>query len=408
MNRIRGFEACVILLAVACLESSVFAAGWQIDPYMKAKASFDDNVRFVDLNPKESSVGILELGADFKNESEIVKTELRPRIRYSGYASEGDLSNDAQFLDFSTRSNGERSSPSLDINLTRDNALDQLGSNDAAINPVLVNKQRDRWRVKPEWSYRFSEQDALDLSLEVDSVSYDDPAGTSLVDYVNQIANLSYVRSLSEIKDFTVRLSQTQYESDPNGSTHSDGTLIPAISADTTGIELGITNEFTERTKGSVFIGGENTDSSERVEGVKQHSGLTVEATVDHETAKNTASVGLSRGIVPGLDGIVRNQDSLWVKFDRVVDVKFGWGIDVFIRQSKAINQVGAEDIDFYSFEPSLTWSLTNSWSLVGTYRVSFQEFSQSGGEADRNELGLSIEYRRPPREQLELPIEEP
>lgn len=395
----------MLVLAVAGLDSSVFAAEWQVDPFMKVTARFDDNVRFSILDAKSSTVGVVELGADFKNESEIVKTELSPRIQYSGYASDSDLTNDAQFLDFSTRSVGERSTPSLDINLSRDSALDNIVSSS-----VLVNEQRNRWVVTPAWHYRFTEQDALDLSLKVDSLSYEDAVGTSLVDYVNQTAQLSYIRSFTEINDFEVRLSQTEYESDPNGAVNSDVDKTPKekVSADTTGVEIGITNEFSKRTKGSFYIGGESTEvlgsangGVSRDLGPTKNTGLTLKAVLDHETEADKGSITLFSGVVPSPDGIIRDQDSLQVHFERLMNVKFGWGVDVLLQRSESIDRKVVEDLNYYNFEPSLTWNLTQAWKLVGTYAVSLREFDQSSGEADRNELGLSIEYRRPPREEL-------
>ena len=407
MNRIKGFNAYALVFAVACLDSSVFAAEWQIDPFMKATARFDDNVRFSILDAKSSTVGIFELGADFKNESDVVKTELSPRIQYSGYASDGDLSNDAQFLDFSTRSAGERSTPSLDINLSRDSALDNIA--DAGVGSVLVNEQRNRWVVRPAWHYRVTEQDALDLSLKVDSLSYKDAAGTSLVDYVNQTAELSYIRSFTEINDFEIRFSQVEYESDPNGAINSDKTPKEKVSADTTGVEIGITNEFTKRTKGSFYIGGESTEvlgsadgDVSRDLGPTKNTGLTLKAVLDHETEADKGSITLFSGVVPSADGIIRDQDSLQVHFERLMNVKFGWGVDVLLQRSESIDRDVVEDLNYYYFEPSLTWNLTQAWKLVGTYTTSLREFDQNSGEADRNELGLSIEYRRPPREQLE------
>ena len=407
MNRIKGLNAYALVLAVACLDSSVFAAEWQIDPYMKATARFDDNVRFSVLDAKSSTVGVIELGADFKNESEVVKTELNPRIHYSGYASDGDLSNDAQFLDFSTRSVGERSTPSLDINLSRDSALDSIA--DAGVSNVLVNEQRNRWTVKPAWHYRFTEQDALDLSLKVDSLSYEDAAGTSLVDYVNQTAQLSYIRSFTEINDFEIRFSQTEYESDPNGAVNSDKTPKEKVSADTTGIEIGVTNQFTQRTKGSFHIGGESTEvlgsangGISRNLGPAKNTGLTLRAVLDHKTEADTGSITLFSGVVPSLDGVIRDQDSLQIQFERLMNVKFGWGVDVLLQRSESIDREVVEDLNYYYFKPSLTWNLTQAWKLVGAYTVSLREFDQNSGEADRNELGLSIEYRRPPREELD------
>ena len=406
MNKIKGFNVYMLVLAVAGLDSSVFAAEWQVDPFMKVTARFDDNVRFSILDAKSSTVGVVELGADFKNESEIVKTELSPRIQYSGYASDSDLTNDAQFLDFSTRSVGERSTPSLDINLSRDSALDNIVSSS-----VLVNEQRNRWVVTPAWRYRFTEQDALDLSLKVDSLSYEDAVGTSLVDYVNQTAQLSYIRSFTEINDFEVRLSQTEYESDPNGAVNSDVDKTPKekVSADTTGVEIGITNEFSKRTKGSFYIGGESTEvlgsangGVSRDLGPTKNTGLTLKAVLDHETEADKGSITLFSGVVPSPDGIIRDQDSLQVHFERLMNVKFGWGVDVLLQRSESIDRKVVEDLNYYNFEPSLTWNLTQAWKLVGTYAVSLREFDQSSGEADRNELGLSIEYRRPPREELE------
>jgi hypothetical protein len=389
---------------------------------MQATARFDANVRFSILDAESRSVGIYDLGADFKNESEVVKTKLSPRIHYSGYASDGDLSNDAQYLDFSTRSVGERSTPSLDINLSRDSALDSIA--DAGVNRVLVNEQRNRWRVTPAWHYRFTEQDALDLSLEVDSLSYEDATGTGLVDSVIQTTKLSYIRSFTEINDFEIRFSRAEYESDPNGAINAENKLKDKVSADTTGVEIGITNEFTKRTKGSFYIGGESTEVLKSTEdlgsenvgesrdlGPTKNTGLTLKAVLDHKTEADTGSITLSSGVVPSQDGVVRDQDSLQIHFERRMNVKLGWGVDALFQRSESIGREVVEDLNYYYLEPSLTWNLTQAWKLIGTYRLSLRDFDQDTGEADRNELGLSIEYRRPPREeleQLEQPLEQP
>jgi hypothetical protein len=404
MNRVQGLAALVLSLVSVCLSPALLAVEWQIDPYAKATGRFDDNIQFTTDDPKDSFVGVFEVGADLRNESEIVKTMVSPRIRYSGYTSDGDLNNDEELLTFSTRSNGERSTPSLEINLARDSALSQRNDindsliNSALANTALVNKQRIRWAVRPAWSYRLTERDKIDLSLRVESVSFDDTEGTNLFDYVNQTAEFAYVRSISETKDIITHVYQKQYESDQRDS-----------KADTVGAELGISNLFTERTKGSVFLGGQTTDSSQ-AQSKETNSGVTVRGIINHDTEVNKASVELSREIVPSAVGDVRSQDSFRLRFDSRVNIKLSWAVDCLFQQSEAVNKktlntdiTTAENTNYYYFEPSLSWSLTQSWKLTGSYRVSLREFDTTRWSADRNELSLSIEYRRPLREELEL-----
>jgi hypothetical protein len=408
MKRLQSLAALVLSFASVCLSPTLLAVEWQVDPYAKATGRFDDNIQFTTDDPKDSFVGVFEVGADLKNESEIVKTMVSPRIRYSGYTSDGGLSNDEEFLTFSTRSNGERSTPSLEINLARDSALSQRNdindslTNSALVNTALVNKQRVRWAVRPAWSYRLTERDKIDLSLRVESVSFDDTEGTNLFDYVNQTAELGYVRSISETKDIITHVYQKQYESDQRNS-----------KADTVGAELGISNLFTERTKGSVFVGGQSTDSSQ-AQSKETNSGFTVRGIINHDTEVNKASAELSREIVPSVVGDVRSQDSFRLRLNSRVNIKLSWAIDFLFQQSEAVNKktlntdiTTVEDTNYHYFEPSLSWSLTQSWKLTGSYRVSLREFDRTRGSADRNELSLSIEYRRPPRAELELPPED-
>jgi hypothetical protein len=393
MGKIKA-RSSLAMAAAVCLSSGLHAAEWQIDPYAKATTQFDDNIRSTSDNPEDSFVGILELGAMFSNESEIVKTTLSPRIRSSSYSSDSDLNNNAQLLDFSTRSVGERSTPSLDINLSRDSSL--TSELEGAAGNVSVNKRRTRWSVMPAWSYKLTGQDALDISLQVESTSFDDVDAESLFDYDYQIAALAYVRSLSEIKDFTARLYQKQYAADEIES-----------ESDTMGIELGLSNKFTERTVGSLFLGGQATDS-EIDQKKESNSGFTVRAVIDHETEVNKASVSLSRAVEPTSMGDVRNEDALRASWVSRVNVKLEWGLDALLQQNERVSEAGDfADQNFYFVEPKLMWNLTQEWKLTGIYRVSLREFDADLGDTDRNELGLSIEYRRPPREQLETPPDE-
>ena len=385
MNSFKRCLPYVSSMAFVCLSSSIFAGEWQVNPYAKATAKFDDNVRFVADNPEDTFKGIIELGAFLQNDSEAVKTTLSPRISFSGYSSQSDLNSDEQVLDFSTRAIGERSSPSLNIRLSRDSTLTSE-LEDAGY--VSVNKQRTRWFVNPAWSYRLTQRDALNLSLQVQSISYDDVVNERLFDYDYQTARLAYVRTINESIDFSTRLYQSQYVADRAGR-----------KADVTGIEAGVSNKFNERTRGSIYVGGNTTDTE--TDGQKEsNSGFTMSAAIDYRTELQKISAGLSRAVLPSSAGDVRNDDTLKLDYDRRVNEVMGWGIDFLFQQRKPVsdNDSSVAERDYYYLGPYLTWKLSQEWKLTGSYRISFQKFDQGDSDADRNELGLSIEYRKPTR----------
>ena len=374
----------LLLMVVSSIYSACWAGGWTYEPFASAALTYDDNVRLTSANEETSTGGEFEVGVELMNDSEVSHTVLRPRFRFNKYASEGDLDTNELFLTLSTSFQGERSTLGLSANLNRESSisteLQDTGN-------VAVNRQRNLVSVSPQWRYRLSPRNTIDLGGVIQSVRWPDDKDNFLNEYNNNEVSIGFTRALSPLLEFKSKAYQKSFDSIETG-----------FEAATTGVDVGLSRKFSERTQGSFSVGGWRSDLTNDT-GKDQISGASAKLDVQHQTTLANVDVRLVRDLVPSSLGDVREDTKLGVGVEFRATEKMSWGMNGSWQQSStAGGLVSSLDRTYYEATPYLAWRLNRQLRLKASFQITQQDIDQSAGKQNRNKLFVSLEYRQDKR----------
>jgi len=354
-------------------------ADWHVEPFAKASALFDDNIRFSSTDSTSSTGFLTEAGVNFKSENDAIKTSISPRIVYRGYVDDSDLATFDQFLDLSTTSFGERSDLGLNLRFANDSTLTSE-EEDSGI--TFLNKRRRFMSMEPSWRYLISPLTSVEVRYRFDASQYQDSGEFGLNDYDFQIATGDFERRVAEDKDIIVRTYYQRYK-----------VLELTNKASSAGLELGYEQQFTRRMKGSFFIGGVSTEST--ISG-KTDTSSSVSASVSIVYDAERAHLGLryESDIVPSSTGEVFLQNRLAGIIRGNLSAKVLWGFEVIVQGRSTINDNSSQsDRTYYRVEPSLGWKLNREWVVQGIYTYAGQD--EEGADVKRNQVYIGFEYRK-------------
>ena len=355
-------------------------ADWHIAPFAKASLLFDDNIRFSGSDPESSTGYFLEAGVGFKSESEAIKTSVRPRIAYRGYAEDSDLSTFDQFLDFSTISFGERSDLGLKLRFANDSTLTSE-EEDSGI--TFLNKRRRFVSMEPNWRYRLSPLTSVKVRYRFDGSQYEDSGEFGLNDYDFQVATADFERRLAEDKDFVVRTYYQRYN-----------VLELTNKASSTGLELGYKQQFTPQVRGSFFIGGVSTEST--IAGkTDTSSGVSASMNVAYDAERVKLDARYEAGVAPSSTGEVFLQNRLAGNVRGILSAALSWGVGVTLLDRSTMNDNSNQlDRTYFRIEPKLGWKLNREWFVRARYTYAGEK-REGGADAERNQVYLGVEYRK-------------
>jgi hypothetical protein len=389
----------LLTLTAACVTN---AAEWKIDPRIKLRAGYNDNIT-LRVDDEVSSPEIdLAPSARFSYET--------PRSGISGdlgfevrrYPDESDLNDEIGRLDLSSFYQMERSQLGFNVDLTKDTTLD---SQLEATGVVLKRVDRRRASLNPTWRYSLNERTSTELGYTYTTVDYDDDEDSGFVDYDVNLGELSLTRLMSERLKGTLMAYYGQTENDAK------------VKSTYAAVQGGFEYRFSETVSGSLFGGIRRTESEATrntfvpiiddennlifipvSSGTKEDDyGYLFSASVQKDFLRGTMQFSATRDVTPQVSGFLLQVTRLrWNNLYRFSEILSG-ELNMSYYQSEGAGDAGiARDRNYYQIEPRFNWRFREFWVLSGSYRYREQTIDNVNDDAVQNAAYLTLRYDWP------------
>lgn len=370
-----------------------------VEPSVSARLFYDDNAALT-IKPHDFSAGSELLGAlRVSRETAAMKLQGIARLNMLVDAG-GDVyrDKDNQLLSLAFTKKGEVSRWKLNGSWRRDSIIRSVSviedmdenvaqdpDDDVDAGLVHVSVRRNRFVLKPSWSYRFSPRSEVNAGYGFDRVTFGDTRDTSLSDYENQSLFGSYFYRITERDQITTTLGMSQYRTD-------------SINRDYDGYNalVGLKHSYSETASGHFQIGWQETSYSDSF-GSRETSNYLFRISGEKRTGLMKFSLRLSRSTFASGAGDVVNSDVLLFNMSRELSEKMRFSLRMKAFQNESIREDSpAANRRYMSIAPTLVWKITPYWSADASYRYRRQKRDTDARSAESNAVYLSLRYSYP------------
>jgi hypothetical protein len=387
----------VVLVGLASAGSSVaIAADWSVEPKVALSAVYDDNHRLTEppVDPVEVAGAALDalvvLGVDTPRTS----FDFVPRFQTDFFPDDSEEETESISLRLDLDHRTEKASLGVAANYYDEDLLwgflpvarasDELG------NPVLgedidsssVVNERQRFDIRPEFSYAVTPRWAVDLAMEYIDVDYSKTVEDESVpyQYFNTSAGLRY--RLSDTSDVTIRGGFGRYE--PEGDVDTNG--------------YGVNAEWSRRASetSEVYLrGGFNrVEIADSAGDLDWESGFSGGGGVRWQFEVTSILVDATHYLDPNSTGSVVTRDQLQFWLSRRFAPMFSMHIGARGIQDRAVGDASEfRDRKYATGTLGLDWRFTRQFSLVAGYTYVWREYEDRPSAADSNALRLGVVY---------------
>jgi hypothetical protein len=390
--------ACLLHLVLATsllLASGLAAAQWRVEPIIKVGGEYDDNATLDDFTDQEITLQgyLLEGTLDMRYASQLTSFNFTPRVLSRNYSDNPEYEStdvfvnsrfdrQMQFSSIGFRVNYDqqtvRTAERADADLDSDDPDDITGDDSGRVGLI---GDREKWRITPNWAYRFSESSTISAELDYFDVNYDDVFADLLTDYTDARLNVSFRPGYSERSAFLMTATGRHMESDRLGTTSVDGA----------GLLVGLDRTLSQTTRVSAMVGVENTDDD--TDAVSEVVG-NVTLIRNLETINILAQY--RRSISASGAGRVSSRDQINVNFNRRLNQKISAGIGISAYHSQGLGDtVSIDDRDYVQLRTMFSWYLTPAFVVEADYRYTILDRGDAVGErANSNHVTLWFIYQ--------------
>jgi len=344
------------------ITTNTHALYWQNNYGVDLEVGTDDNYFLTSSNETDTNFSKLSLfvGADGSTETSSVL--FLARVNGNNYSDKSidDSLTSAVSLAMSNR--GERLDPGLDISYTNASTFESQLLDTG----VRVDGRTKTWRVAPDLSYRLTERNTLLMGLSFKDVSYNT---TSLIDYQDNAAFLSWGYGLNETSNISANVAYSRYEPD----------TVNVVSTDTASISLGYELRPTEATTYNFRFGYSDVDGPAGTQSSRVYS-----VDINHQRDElNSFTLNASQIYEPDSLGSVRIVNRL--------DLGWAHAFTEKLQGLLSVDYVHDDFRDYYEVKPGLRYHMTEHLSLAGDYR--FRREERTAGNAESDALFITLSY---------------
>ncbi len=394
---IRASFVCLLLTSGASE-----AAEWKIDPTLRFRAGYNDNLRMAVNNEISTAEATFSPSAVFSVATPTSGISGNLGFDFRRYEEDSDLDDNNASLDVRTFHNMERSRLGLDLGFTKDTTLDsQLEATGLAFDRI----PRQRINISPNWSYSIGERTRVSASYGYTDVEYSNSNRTRFVNYDVNSAQVALTRVLNEKTTASLTLSGSKSNNDND------------VESTNANLQGGASYRFSETLSASLFIGVRRTEvdfsqtsqipifSGNTIIGFvpltqdisNSDWGSTFSASITKAFLRGETSVSASRDISNDIDGqpieATRLRSTSLYRFSEILSAS----LNLEFNNSQSNNNVGSSlNRDYYQIEPTFSWAMKKFWSLSGSYRYRKQTFDDIKDDATQNAAYLTLTYRWP------------
>src|SRR5690606_23786419 len=255
---------------------------------------------------------------------------------------------------------------------------------------TFQRRQRDLWRIQPEFRMSFTELTALALELRYQDVSYDEEEPGTAVDYRNMYVDAAIQRELSPYNRLEFAVFGSRY--DPS---------IDGRETDAVGARIGYQQSTSDISTWFVEVGAQETRRDSLSEPGVELSDTSFLWNIGYRRALQVTTWRLDLGqqVTPSGSGNLVERDLYRVSMEHQLDPRWRLHLSAVYLRSDAVateSGVTSSDRDYAQGRVALGFRLTPAWTVQGLYALTYQDFANIPGDAQEHEVRLSFIYRPP------------
>jgi hypothetical protein len=410
---------------VLVLSASPALAYWEIIPQVDAGITYEDNPRYISDESvdagsvlREDATGVFtELQLDLTYKTPATELNLHPRVRESNYLeSNKDLNEDDRYLDVLAARSGELGYAAFRGRYQetgiRTNEFESATPENPDEPPTVTGASgrfsedtQEIWSFQPSLNYQLSPRNVVGLSgLWTESVyDEDETIGVGVnnyVDYDYSSVELSMRHVLDPKNVFVVAL---------NGGSFStkDPESVLVNSTDSFGITAAYERTISETLTGSLTVGinRSSIDIETNAGGIplasNEERNFIGSLEVRKRSERTTLNFSVGSQIAPRSDGTEVIQEQLRFYVDRRLGARLDGSLGVLYSIESAVgeaapNVLTRQDRDYFTVDAGLSWRLTETLSVYGTYSYLSDTTDVITGNIHQtnNRLYLGVRYR--------------
>lgn len=388
----------VAVVAVLCTGRTI-AAETFVQPEVELRAEYSSNFDLDPVTNDESDTygGVADLSALIGIATPRSETSIRPRIKLQEYADRDDIQRFEGFLDLKSEYESERSSLTVFGQYNRQDAvnaelpdaefddLDPIDPTTPESGRSRAGETRERFDVRPTYSYQLSERTAVGAGLLYQAVRYSSQAPLNRVDY-DYLQGEGFLRwAVDPRSDLSVRVYASSYDA-TEGLNQTDAL----------GGGLGMSRRWSEMAGTEIEIFYERNETVYDLVQVEESTtgwGANLSSYKKGEVDAWRFTVG--RSFTPNGRGGKSVSDQVRVQYDRKLHDRLELRGAARYIADESLTQPGSSGNQTYSrLEVSLKWLMSTSWYLRGGYQYTYRDRESDFDAADDHRLMVGIGYR--------------
>lgn len=379
------------------------SADWQFDPVLRAAFDYDDNATLSTRTDDEVELSgyVAEASLDMIYTSPRAFLSMRPIVRTRNYGDENDTWNsDDQFFDLLGFWDGDKNSFRIfgdfsreairtaeiaDADLDTDIDPDDIADDQTGF--VSTSQRRNRYRLAPRWTHRFSNTSSLETEVSYLTTSYDETEDpVSLFDFTDINLRTQFLRNLSERTTAIFLLRARDFNSDRFGG-------------DRQSVEIagGLSQRVSPTTQFRVRLGIESVDQEDV--GLPTTS-IDPQPTFEFALSRQLETIRFlaqyRRRVNASGRGVLTSRDEINLRFTRDLTERVSVGLGARAYTTDTISGT-ANTQDYVQIRGQVVWRISRSFSMQADYRHVVIDREQFDGAADSTRFTLWLSWQPNP-----------
>ena len=380
--------------------SPSFGAQWYWNPEVSLRSHFNDNQTLSTSSENEDSAfgNDLDAAITLGTETPTAQFRLTPRakiVRYTG--DDSDFDSEDQFVNIFAEKRTQTTAWRLGGDYSRETTLtselaggefedpdlNDPGQDDTGL--VDFTNRRIRWSVRPSFQATLGEKTGLRIQANHTDLSYEE-ISQGLVDNDSTRLRATLFRNLSDRTEVQFTAFGRRFEA-PDRQNETDSL----------GVEVALVRDFDDQLQGTASVGFISSDFQFVDNGIS----------VDDEDTAALFTMGLrrrfetgtwraeiSRTVNPSGSGFLTSRDQFRLQVNRKFNELWTGRLiaRAFTNESLDSN-VTSVNRDYFRVDAGLRWRISETVSLDGLYSFLFQDYEDRDGNADSNQIAVTVSY---------------
>jgi opacity protein-like surface antigen len=395
----------VLVAGLMALPSAAVAQQWVFNPEVEIGVQYIDNPRLIENGDTDNQTGgLLDIGAAFRRNTQTSSLLFRPTAAIFRYADDSDLDSERYSADFNATSRGQRSDWRFLGNFNQQEVFrgertfadidEEPGLDDSdqtGTGRTSERRQRDMWRLRPGFTFDFTERTGFKVDVNYLDVRYDTEEDGEAVDYTNGRVDAAIVRALTPDSSLEFGVFATKYEPDSFSRPETDGT----------GARIRYEKRVTDISTFFIDVGAQDSEieSTDPLQADISETSFLWNIGYARRLERTRWRFDFGQNVTPSGSGRMVERDLYRAIMSH--QLKPRWLLEL---SAVALNSdsLGGEDLvttsdrDYLQGRATLGYQLTRSWTVESRYSLTHQDFEDTPGDAQEHEVRLSLVYRPP------------